>query len=113
MIKRKSLVDQEIKGCFKAGSSDQEQILAIKNFDRRRRWKYRVHSGDYPLTKKLNFITLFQIGSPTALADGAAYERIFTAAKAKASIFGLYVPVGAFWGGQDIQKMADRGTLKV
>ena len=48
-IKCKILVDQEIKGCFKAGSSDQEQILAIKNFDRRRRWKYRVYSGDYPL----------------------------------------------------------------
>ena len=34
-IKRKILVNQEIKGCFKAGSSDQEKILAIKNFDRR------------------------------------------------------------------------------
>ena len=37
MIEHKILVDQEIKGCFKAGSSDQKQILAIKNFDRRRR----------------------------------------------------------------------------
>ena len=34
-IKHKILVDQEIKGCFKAGSSDQEKILAIKNFHRR------------------------------------------------------------------------------
>ena len=51
-IKRKILVDQEIKGCLKAGSSDQEQNLAIKNFDRRRRWKYRIYSGDYPLTDK-------------------------------------------------------------
>ena len=51
-IKRKILVDQEIKGCLKTGSSDQEQNLVIKNFDRRRRWKYRVHSGDYiPLVK--------------------------------------------------------------
>ena len=48
-IKRNISVDQEINGCFKEGSSDQERILAIKNFDRRRRWKYRVHSGDYPL----------------------------------------------------------------
>ena len=47
--KRKILVDQEIKWCFKTGSSNQEQNLAIKNFDHRRRWKYRVHSGDYPL----------------------------------------------------------------
>ena len=48
-IKRKSLVDQEIKSSFKAGSSDQEPILAIKKFDRRRRWKYRAHCCDYPL----------------------------------------------------------------
>ena len=54
---------------------------------------------------------LLQIGSPTALADSAAYEKTFKAAKA--SSYGLYVPAGAFWGGQDIQKMADRGTLKV
>ena len=52
-IKRKSLVDQEIKSSFKAGSSDQEPILAIKNFDRRRRWKYRAHYGDYPLYKQV------------------------------------------------------------
>ena len=65
------------------------------------------------LDNKINFwiIILFQIGSPTALADDAAYEKIFKAAKA--SSYGLYVPAGAFWGGQDIQKMADRGTLKV
>ena len=53
-IKCKFLVDQEIKGCLKAGSSDQEQNLAIKNFDRRRRWKYKVYSGDYPLLFELS-----------------------------------------------------------
>ena len=72
MIKRKSLVDQEIKGCFKAGSSDQEQILAIKNFDRRRRWKYRVHSGDYPLrlyTATIIIILLWHFGlTPSSVA---------------------------------------------
>ena len=26
---------------------------------------------------------------------------------------GLYVPSGALWGGEDIRKMADRGSLKV
>lgn len=26
---------------------------------------------------------------------------------------GLYIGVGALWGGMDIQRMADRGTLKV
>jgi hypothetical protein len=42
-IKHKSWMDQEIQRCFKAGSSDQEQILAIKNFDRRHRWKLHTH----------------------------------------------------------------------
>ena len=36
-------------------------------------------------------------------------ERIKGARTAHA----LYVPVGALWGGHDIQRMADRGTLKV
>ena len=48
-IKRRKFVDQGIKRCFKAGSIDQEPILAIKNFDRRRSWKYRVYCSDYPL----------------------------------------------------------------
>ena len=26
---------------------------------------------------------------------------------------GLYIPSGALWGGEDIRKMADRGTLQV
>ena len=26
---------------------------------------------------------------------------------------GVYIPSGAFWGGEDIKKMADRGTLQV
>lgn len=65
--------------------------------------------GDDILHMIITFVC--QIGSPTALADAAAYRSIFEAAKA--SNFGLYVPAGAFWGGQDVQKMADRGTLKV
>ena len=52
-----------------------------------------------------------QIGSPTALAD-AAVERAVVGETRNGS-HGLYVPAGAFWGGQDVQKMADRGTLKV
>ena len=42
-------VNQVIKRCTKARSSDQDRILVIKIFDRRRRWKYRAHCGDYPL----------------------------------------------------------------
>ena len=34
-----SSVDQEIKKCFKVGLGDQGPNLAIKNFDRRHRWK--------------------------------------------------------------------------
>ena len=41
-----SSADQEIKKCFKAGSSNQGPNLVIKNFDRHRRWKYRACCGD-------------------------------------------------------------------
>ena len=52
-----------------------------------------------------------QIGSPTALAEQAVLDAITTASTSHAH--GLYVPAGALWGGHDIKKMADRGTLKV
>ena len=51
-----------------------------------------------------------QIGSPTALADRTVHQALFEAAN---KFHGLYVPVGALWGAEDIKKMADRGTLKV
>ena len=50
----------------------------------------------------------FMIGSPTALADGDLESGL----KAAASKHGLYIPSGALWGGEDIRKMAERGTLK-
>ena len=49
------------------------------------------------------------VGSPTSLAD-QTIENILRSAATKN---GLYIPAGAFWGGEDILKMADRGTLKV
>jgi len=49
----------------------------------------------------------FFMGSPTALAD-RQLEAELTAAADK---HGLYIPSGAFWGGEDIRKMAERGTL--
>ena len=52
-----------------------------------------------------------QVGSPTALAEAEVEKRVVR--EAREGEHGLYVPAGAFWGGQDIQKMADRGTLKV
>ena len=53
--------------------------------------------------------SIIQIGSPTALAD-AALEGIL---KTAASHHGLYVPSGALWGGEDIRRMANKGTLQV
>ena len=50
-----------------------------------------------------------QIGSPTALAQSGLEQKLKLAAKTH----GLYVPSGAFWGSEDIQKMADRGNLQV
>ena len=49
------------------------------------------------------------MGSPTALAD----KDTETALRQAATTHGLYIPSGAFWGGEDIMKMATRGTLKV
>ncbi|XP_047478377.1 putative L-aspartate dehydrogenase [Penaeus chinensis] len=50
----------------------------------------------------------YLVGSPTALASQPVEDALRTAATSH----GLYVPAGAFWGAEDILKMADRGTLK-
>jgi len=49
----------------------------------------------------------FLMGSPTGLAD----RQLETDLKQAAQKHGLYIPSGAFWGGEDIRKMAERGTL--
>lgn len=49
------------------------------------------------------------VGSPTALADEDTERRLRR--RAKLSGYTLYIPSGALWGGEDIMKMADRGTL--
>ncbi len=49
------------------------------------------------------------LGSPTALADKETESILYEAAKRH---HGLYVPSGALWGGEDIRKMSDRGSLK-
>ena len=51
----------------------------------------------------------YMIGSPTALAS----QDVETSLRSGAKAHGLYVPAGAFWGAEDIMKMADEGTLKV
>ncbi|KAM8927503.1 aspartate dehydrogenase domain-containing protein [Pelodytes ibericus] len=50
------------------------------------------------------------IGSPTAFADQSTESRLRE--RARLSGHTLYIPSGALWGGEDIQKMADRGALK-
>lgn len=51
------------------------------------------------------------VGSPTAMASEATEAGLKEAAEKSRN--GVYVPSGALWGGEDIRKMADRGTLKV
>uniref|UniRef100_H2Z9T7 Aspartate dehydrogenase domain-containing protein n=1 Tax=Ciona savignyi TaxID=51511 RepID=H2Z9T7_CIOSA len=51
----------------------------------------------------------FFIGSPTALSDQKTENALRKAADEYKH--GLYVPSGAFWGAQDIQKMAKSGSL--
>ncbi|XP_054615834.1 aspartate dehydrogenase domain-containing protein isoform X2 [Dunckerocampus dactyliophorus] len=52
----------------------------------------------------------FMVGSPSALADHDLNENLHKAAR----LYGrtLYVPSGALWGGQDIQRLNDSGALK-
>jgi len=49
------------------------------------------------------------MGSPAALAQTGLEEKL----RMSATDHGLYVPSGAFWGSDDIRKMADRGNLQV
>ncbi|KAL5016345.1 hypothetical protein ScPMuIL_005934 [Solemya velum] len=48
------------------------------------------------------------IGSPTALSD----EDLEIDLRKAATKHSLYVPAGALWGGEDIKKMADTGSLQ-
>lgn len=57
----------------------------------------------------INCACVSQIGSPTALSS----QELETSLRTAAIKHGLYVPSGAFWGAEDIKKMADRGTLQV
>lgn len=54
---------------------------------------------------------LCKVGSPSALSDCDLNQRLRQAAQE----FGrtLYIPSGALWGGQDIQRLNDSGGLKV
>jgi predicted dinucleotide-utilizing enzyme len=49
------------------------------------------------------------IGSPTALSDPIFETALRQASSGK---YGVFIPSGALWGAEDIQKMADLGSLK-
>lgn len=52
----------------------------------------------------------FMVGSPSALADPDLNQKLRQAAQKYGRT--LYVPSGALWGGQDIQRLNDSGKLK-
>ncbi|XP_053471168.1 aspartate dehydrogenase domain-containing protein isoform X1 [Ictalurus furcatus] len=52
----------------------------------------------------------FLVGSPSALSDSQLNEELRLTAKQHGHT--LYVPSGALWGGQDIQRLNDSGLLK-
>ncbi|XP_061604532.1 aspartate dehydrogenase domain-containing protein [Phyllopteryx taeniolatus] len=52
----------------------------------------------------------FMVGSPSALADHDLNEKLRQAARLNGRT--LYIPSGALWGGQDIQRLNDSGALQ-
>uniref|UniRef100_A0AAY5KUC6 Aspartate dehydrogenase domain-containing protein n=1 Tax=Esox lucius TaxID=8010 RepID=A0AAY5KUC6_ESOLU len=52
----------------------------------------------------------FLVGSPSALSDPHLNQQLRQAAEHHGRT--LYVPSGALWGGQDIQRLNDSGALK-
>ncbi|XP_060111757.1 aspartate dehydrogenase domain-containing protein [Heteronotia binoei] len=52
----------------------------------------------------------FMVGSPTALADSETEQKLRKVAQQSGHT--LYIPSGALWGGQDIQRMDERGMLQ-
>jgi len=52
----------------------------------------------------------FMVGSPTVFADAGVELRLRKSAKNSVG-HGCYIPSGALWGAQDIEKMASRRTI--
>ncbi|XP_029364917.1 aspartate dehydrogenase domain-containing protein [Echeneis naucrates] len=52
----------------------------------------------------------FMVGSPSALSDVDLNKKLHQATQQYGRT--LYIPSGALWGGQDIQRMNDNGALK-
>ena len=75
--------------------------LDISHLTRPQCWYFREFGA------KFLSVADFMMGSPTALAD----PEVETMLKVAAVSHGVYIPSGALWGGEDIRKMAERGTL--
>lgn len=60
----------------------------------------------------VNFLTHANllVGSPSALSDSQLNQELRCSAQKHGNT--LYVPSGALWGGQDIQRLNDSGSLK-
>ena len=57
----------------------------------------------------------YMVGSPTCFASQSLEKSIRDQLKSykEANLpYGVFIPAGALWGANDIQKLADRGTLK-
>lgn len=94
------------------GQVDQKYILKdLKDF-RNKQVDLIVEVAHPNITKEYGSSFLeaadYMIGSPTALADEKTEHNL----KQAASQHGLYVPSGALWGGEDIRRMANRGSLQ-
>uniref|UniRef100_A0A3P8TB52 Aspartate dehydrogenase domain containing n=1 Tax=Amphiprion percula TaxID=161767 RepID=A0A3P8TB52_AMPPE len=59
----------------------------------------------------VSFFGEILVGSPSALSDPDLNQKLRQAAQQYERT--LYIPNGALWGGQDIQRMNDSGKLKV
>ena len=94
------------------GQVEQKYILSdLKDFENRQA-DLVVEVAHPSVTKEFGASFLetadYMIGSPTALADKETEDTM----KKAADKHGLYVPRGALWGGEDIQRMANSGKLQ-
>lgn len=109
----KSLVQFEVIKIY--NRSPQEEVIAYDSFtpEELENVDLVVEVAHPEVIRKFGAMVLRKtnlfIGSPTCLADEVLFESLkAVAAHHNTSIF---VPAGAFWGGNDIQKMAELGNL--
>ncbi|KAL6102730.1 aspdh [Pungitius sinensis] len=99
----------KLKGCV-----PDELILGDLSSFADRRCDVIVEVCHPHIVKEFGFLFLsqshFMVGSPSALSDPDLNQKLRQAARLHSRT--LYVPSGALWGGQDIQRLNDSGALK-